>query len=238
MTKPYTAIENYLDRTPRELTSAGKELEFSPFVTATVRIATSLAAHKILIDDQDIEQYKEAGTVVVAPTHRSFLDMAALAKLGKVSGEGQPYFMSKRENMENAFTVRLYGKMRTFPIDRDMSSDPRWQPMFLKWGRFVLGSNSDAGEQDMKLVIFPEGTRKDGDIVEDVLPGANLIARRNRVPMLPIGIVKGRVRGYHARPTVVVTVGEPFEAPLRDLDIVASKLQEQYNRGLHILERI
>lgn len=238
MTKPYTAIENYLDRTPQELTSAGKELEFSPFVTATVRKITSLATHDILIDDSDIERYKAAGTVVVAPTHRSFLDMTALAKLGEESGEGQPFFMSKRENMENPFSVRLYGKMRTFPIDRYMSSDPRWQTMFLKWGRFVLGNNTQACEQDMKLVIFPEGTRKDGDTVEDVLPGANLIARRNRVPMLPIGIVKGRIRAYHARPTVVVAVGDPFEAPLRDLSIVSEKMQEQYDRGLQILERL
>jgi 1-acyl-sn-glycerol-3-phosphate acyltransferase len=195
-----------------------------------------LATSNVIIFGSEIDRYRDAGTALVAPTHRSFLDLTAVSILGDRAGEGQPFFLSKRENIDNRVTAWALGHARTFPIDRDMS-DPRWKTVFMKWGRYAMGSDSDKGEQNRKLVMFPEATRKDGDIVEDLEPGTLVLAGRLKVPIIPVGIVKKR-KNLSVRPTVLVTVGEPFRAGLKDLDLLAEKMQEQYDRAKRTLDRL
>jgi 1-acyl-sn-glycerol-3-phosphate acyltransferase len=38
------------------------------------------------------------------------------------------------------------------------------------------------------LVLFPEGTRREGSVVEDVLEGAGFLSARSGAPVLPVGI--------------------------------------------------
>jgi 1-acyl-sn-glycerol-3-phosphate acyltransferase len=65
------------------------------------------------------------------------------------------------------------------------------------------------------LVIFPEGTRKVGPAVEDILEGAAYLALRARVPIVPLGISGAEdamPRGaYFPRPArVAIVVGTPL----------------------------
>lgn len=232
---PYTAIPEFLNRTPQELSSPGKEMEFYPRLTAMARIATGSLVKEFIIEDKEIERYQNAGTCLVAPSHRSFLDITAVAELSERSGEGQPYFMSKRENMDNKLSAWFFGHMRTFPIDRDMA-DRRWQTAFMKWGRFAMGNDIDRGEQNKKMVMFPEGTRKEGDTIEELEQGTLVLAKRVGVPILPIGVYTSHLGFTLKRPTLMVTVGEPFKAGMRDLDLLAAKIQEQYDRAKFIIE--
>ncbi len=234
--KPYTAIPDYLDKTPQELSAPGQPMEFSPEWTSFVRQATGKFVKRFIIDDQEIERYQQAGTALTTPSHRNFLDMTAMAELGELSGEGQAFFLSKRENMNNWLTARIFAPMRTFPIDREMT-DPRWATAFIKWGRYAMGTDVKKGEQDRKLVMFPEGTRKEGHHIEDLLPGTLVMARRLKVPVLPVGIATQREK-KSPRPTVLVTVGEPFEAGIKDLDVLAWKMQEQYDRARYSLDEL
>jgi 1-acyl-sn-glycerol-3-phosphate acyltransferase len=237
ITRPYTAIADFLDRTPQDLTSPGREMAHSPLVTAAVRTITGFAISELLTDQTDIDRYHDAGAVLVAPSHRSFLDLTAMSYLGMASGEGQPYFMSKRENMDNLAAAWLFGKMRTFPIDRDMT-DPRWATALFSWARFAMGDDIVAGQQNSKLVLFPEGTRRKGDIIEDLLPGAALVAARLRKHVLPVGIFGAEGGMSSGLAQMYIAVGEPFKVGPRDTDLIAAKIQEQYDRAKYTLEEI
>ena len=233
--KTYNAIPGYFERTPQELTAPGEFMEYSELVTNISRTITGLAMN-VVIEDDEIRRYQEAGTVLVSPTHRSFLDITAMSLLSDMSGEGQPYFMSKRENMSNIVTAWLFSKMRTFPIENKidkLSADSRWGIKFMQWGRFCLGDNLDKGQQDSKLIMYSEGTRKTGDVVEDLEEGSYVLSRLCKVDVLPVGIyssyygVMNTLR--HGRPITYVAVGEPIKP--KKLEEIQESMQAQYDRA-------
>jgi 1-acyl-sn-glycerol-3-phosphate acyltransferase len=68
------------------------------------------------------------------------------------------------------------------------------------------------------LVLFPEGTRKAGPVIEELFDGVSYIALKAGVPIVPIGIggsdrvlPKGKRIPRPRRVTVIV--GEPLHAP-------------------------
>ena len=72
-------------------------------------------------------------------------------------------------------------------------------------------------EQGEPLVMFPEGTRQIGPVVEKVFDGPAYLAARMRVPIIPVGIggsERAMPRGAKfLRPVKTrVIVGEPIEA--------------------------
>ena len=238
-TKPYTAIPNYLEKTPEELACPGGPMEYSARFTHGVVSATGLLIADLFIDETEVERWQAAGPAVVVPNHRSFLDLTAIGKLGEMSGEGQPYFLSKRENMNNRISAKVYGKMRTFPIDRDMPG-LEWQTALIRWCRFAVTSNVKLQKEAMKLVIFGEGERKKGRVVDDMFSGPLVAAKKNRVPILPIGIAgTDGVSLLNGRPSVVVAVGMPYEvSSIRDKELMIKRTQEQVDRAYAILEEL
>ncbi|MFT4532188.1 MAG: 1-acyl-sn-glycerol-3-phosphate acyltransferase [Candidatus Saccharimonadales bacterium] len=224
---PYKGIKNYLDREPRELCEPGHALSYSPAITGTARFITGLAVAEIIISPKSLENYASAGPAVVVPDHRSKFDLTAMGTLGNRGGEGQPWFLSKRENMEQRTMAFLYGKMRTFPMDRDMI-DPRWRTMLMKMGKHILGSDEEEGQQASKLVIFGEGGRKEGAMVKEMMPGSLILAKKNDVPIIPVGIAgtdQRRIRD--GRLTIVIEVGEPYEVGrIKDTDLLRDRVQE------------
>lgn len=95
----------------------------------------------------------------------------------------------------------------TFPVDRDRSGT----------GRGMAFRLVDAG---VPIALFPEGTRSRDGRMGRFSPGAALIARRERVPCVPVA-----VRGAHeampagtsnfpkrGRPPVELVVGDPIVA--------------------------
>ena len=65
------------------------------------------------------------------------------------------------------------------------------------------------------VVLFPEGRRKDGPVVEDLFDGPAFVACRQRVPIVPVGI-GGAERAMPIGSKmvwprkIVLTVGEPI----------------------------
>ena len=71
--------------------------------------------------------------------------------------------------------------------------------------------------QDLALVIFPEGTRSRSAKLQQAYPGPALLALRNGIPILPIGI-SGTDKLEHGfgiltRPRVLINIGETFYLP-------------------------
>jgi 1-acyl-sn-glycerol-3-phosphate acyltransferase len=68
------------------------------------------------------------------------------------------------------------------------------------------------------IVLFPEGTRQSGPVVQPLLDGAVFIAARAGVPIIPVGIGgsewamrKGSRWVYPVK--VAMTIGEPIVVP-------------------------
>jgi 1-acyl-sn-glycerol-3-phosphate acyltransferase len=71
------------------------------------------------------------------------------------------------------------------------------------------------------LVMFPEGTRQAGPVVQEVFDGTAYVAARTGVPLVPVGIggsEEAMPKGakFLKPHKVVLVVGEPIPAPLGD----------------------
>jgi len=82
----------------------------------------------------------------------------------------------------------------------------------------------------LALVIFPEATRSRQARLQPAFSGAALIAVRNGVPILPIGITgTEKFRGLAwllRRPRITVNIGHPFSLPPRNGKLSKTELAE------------
>lgn len=118
------------------------------------------------------ERLPVAGPFILSPVHRSNIDFA-------ITGAAIPRvmrFMAK----DSIWKVRVAGwyfeQMGAFPVDRDRPD------------RTALRRCEDALANGDPVVMFPEGRRRSGAVVEDVLEGPAWVACRNRVPIVPVGL--------------------------------------------------
>ena len=54
--------------------------------------------------------------------------------------------------------------------------------------RLALDRSQDVLERGDALILFPEGTRRSGPLVEELHEGAAFLAARTGAPIVPIGI--------------------------------------------------
>ena len=114
----------------------------------------------------------EQGPALIAPVHRSNLDFAFTI----LATDRKLFFMAKDTLWESPFVGRLLISLGAFPVHRESADRSA-----LSHAEAVL----TAGEV---LVLFPEGTRRDGPVVADVLEGAGFLSARSGAPVLPVGI--------------------------------------------------
>ena len=151
------------------------------------------------------------GAYILAPVHRSYIDWLIAARVTK----RRLRYIAKGEIWKYHSIGRFLELLGGFPVQRGTPDRVAMQRA-LK----VLAS----GEP---LVIFPEGTRRAGAVVENIHDGAAYLALRARVPLVPLGIAGAEdamPRGARfPRPARVrVVVGEPLgltsEDPLPEID--------------------
>lgn len=148
------------------------------------------------VDEQNIPM---SGALIVAPNHLSYLDPPIIA----CSQRRAVQFMAKEELFRVFFLGWLIRSVGAFPLKRgagDMEAI-RKAIDFLKQGKAVL--------------VFPEGTRGDGETLGKITPGVGTLAKSTGALILPVGIAgtqvvwprRSRVRRRH-RMTVIF--GKPF----------------------------
>jgi 1-acyl-sn-glycerol-3-phosphate acyltransferase len=144
------------------------------------------------------ERVPPAGAYVIAPTHRSILDIPFAATIT----HRRVRFMGKKELWESRLGGSLFTALGGFPVDRDAGAAAV---------RAALACLDD-GEP---VVVFPEGTRRHGRDVVDLHEGAAYLAVKADVPVVPIGIggseeilASGKVVPRLRR--VAVVVGSPL----------------------------
>ena len=145
------------------------------------------------------ERLPVTGPFVLAPVHRSNIDFA-------IAGASVPRvmrFMAKNSLWKVSWAGTFLKAMGAFPVDRDHAD------------RSALRHCEQALAAGDPVVMFPEGRRRSGDVVEEVQDGPAWVACRNRVPVVPVGFAgTDRAMPIGSRflhpAKVTVLIGEPI----------------------------
>jgi 1-acyl-sn-glycerol-3-phosphate acyltransferase len=179
------------------------------------------------------------GPVIIAPVHRSFIDFFVASEVT----DRKLHYMAKDTLWKNPLLARILPSVGAFPVHRESADREA-----LRRAERVL----DAGEV---LILFPEGERRTGPVVEDLHEGVAFLAARTGATVVPVGIggsasvmPKGtripRPRHIH------LEVGEPIAPPERTgagrmprsrihrlTEELATSLQELYDRAVEVTGR-
>ena len=118
------------------------------------------------------ENIPATGPVILTPVHRSFADFGFTAFCTK----RKLFFMTKDSMWKNKQLGRLLLYVGAFPVHRE-SAD-----------REALQRAEEVLKRGQCLVLFPEGTRREGATIENLMEGATFLSARTGAPIVPIGI--------------------------------------------------
>ena len=118
------------------------------------------------------EHVPRSGPYIVAPVHRSNVD----TPLAAIVTRRRLRYMGK----ESVWKIKPIGAFLSalggFPVRREVAD------------REALRRCVEVLEGGEPLVLFPEGRRRAGPVVEDLFEGAAYLALRTGVPIVPVGI--------------------------------------------------
>jgi 1-acyl-sn-glycerol-3-phosphate acyltransferase len=145
------------------------------------------------------------GPFVLAPVHRSNLDFILVSALTRT----RMRYMGKASIWKWSWGGKFVSMLGAFPVHRG-SAD-----------REALRTCLAVIENGEPLVMFPEGTRRSGPLVENLFDGPAYIAARTGVPLVPVGVGGSDkampVGSKLIRPhRIVLVVGEPIVPPSGD----------------------
>jgi 1-acyl-sn-glycerol-3-phosphate acyltransferase len=158
-----------------------------------------------------IERVPTTGGFVVAPSHRSMMDIPLAAIVTK----RRLRFMGKVSVFEIPVLGWLFSTMGGFPVARDGTD------------RKAVRDSITMLEAGEVLCVFPEGTRQNGPKIQPLQPGAAYLALRSGAPILPVAIAGSEeILRDHKWPIphfgrVVIVVGPPIVPEARTSGVVA-----------------
>lgn len=155
---------------------------------------------------EGLENVPATGPFVLAPVHRSNIDF------GIVSGvtRRQMGYMGKESLWNSTLLGALITTLGAYPVNRGAPD------------REALRRTLAVLEKGEPLVLFPEGTRRTGPVIDHLAEGAAFVASRASVPVVPVGIggsERALPKGKRLpRPVKIhVIVGEPLRpAPIAE----------------------
>ncbi len=144
-------------------------------------------------------QVPTAGAAIIAPVHRSNVDFAFAALLTR----RKLFFMAKEELWKWQWFGRLLEALGAFPVHRSGAD------------RESVRRAEEVLRRGELLVMFPEGSRRFGDRVEELQEGVAFLAARTGTPIVPVGIAgseRAMPKGSKVPKPVSITVvvGEPI----------------------------
>jgi 1-acyl-sn-glycerol-3-phosphate acyltransferase len=169
------------------------------------------------------ENLPQTTPYVLAPVHRSYID-TLLA--GYVS-DRRVRFMGKEEMWRTPLVAKLFNSLGGFPVRRGTPDREA-----LRICEQILA----AGEP---VVLFPEGTRQSGPLVQPLFAGPAFVAVRANVPIVPLGIggsERAMPKGAKwLRPTrIALAVGRPiWPPPAPDEGRVPRRVVQELTDRLH-----
>lgn len=150
------------------------------------------------------EKVPTHGAFVLAPVHRSNVDFA----LASLVTRRPMRFMGKDSIWKSTLLGRFVTMLGAFPVHRGTAD------------RDALRACTDIVSGGSPLVMFPEGARQSGPIVQELFDGTAYVAAKTGVPIIPVGIggseamlPKGAKLPRFSR--LVLVVGDPIAPPAR-----------------------
>ncbi len=188
-----------------------------------------LAKLHFRLESRGREHMPAHGPFVLAPVHRSNLDFILMSTLTRT----RMRYMGKASIWKWSWGGKFVSMLGAFPVHRG-SAD-----------RAALRTCLQVIENGEPVLIFPEGTRRSGPVIEDLFDGPAYVAARAGVPIVPVGIggsdIAMPVGAKFIRPhKIVLLVGEPVTPPVGDGSgrvrrSVVRELTEQLHQALQPL---
>jgi 1-acyl-sn-glycerol-3-phosphate acyltransferase len=154
------------------------------------------------ISFEGLENVPRKGPFVLAPVHRSFVDFGLVSAVTR----RRMGYMGKESLWKSKAFGAFITMLGAYPVNRGAPD------------RAALRRTLDILEKGEPLVLFPEGTRRAGPVIEHLHEGAAFVASRAGVPLVPVGIggsERALPKGKRLpRPVKIhVIVGEPIVPP-------------------------
>lgn len=148
------------------------------------------------------EHVPAEGAFILAPVHRSNLDFALVL----ICTRRRMRYLAKDSLWKGqGFWAKVFTALGGIPVARGTAD------------REALRTCIEVLEAGEPLVMFPEGTRQHGPIVEELFDGTAFVQSRTGVPIIPVGIggseaamPKGAKIPKPKKVTVVVGPALPF----------------------------
>jgi 1-acyl-sn-glycerol-3-phosphate acyltransferase len=122
------------------------------------------------LEIEGAEHVPAAGPVILAPNHVSYVDPVLIA----ISIRRRVHSMAKKELFRNRAMARFLRALQGFPITRE-----RVDPSSVKHALSLLAAGH-------VVVIFPEGTRGDGQTLGPAKSGIGVVAARSGACVVPV----------------------------------------------------
>jgi 1-acyl-sn-glycerol-3-phosphate acyltransferase len=146
---------------------------FDRFVYGLVRnIVTGFCRSWCRMTIEGREHLPTSGAYLLAPVHRSIIDTPVSSGITR----RRLRYMGADKYWKNKAFGRLLSALGGFPVTRH-SAD-----------REALKRCIDVLRGGEPLVLFPEGERKEGPVVQPLFDGAAYVAVKAGVPIIPLGI--------------------------------------------------
>jgi 1-acyl-sn-glycerol-3-phosphate acyltransferase len=180
--------------------SRGTRISYA-IVRGLIKVVATVLGRVTVVGAEKIPQ---DGAFILAPVHRSNVDFA----LTSLVTTRPMRYMGKDSIWRSKALGRFVTMLGAFPVHRG-SAD-----------RDALKACTDIVAGGSPLVMFPEGTRQTGPIVQELFDGTAYVAARTDVPIIPMGIGGSEAmmpKGAKLlKPSkLVLVIGDPIPPPER-----------------------
>ncbi len=145
------------------------------------------------------ENIPKGGPLIIAPVHRSYIDWMIVARISRK----RLRFLIKGEVWRFKFIGQALEYLGSFAVRRDAPD------------RDSLETSLKVLTTEEPLVLFPEGTRCEGDEIQEIKDGTSYIALKAKAVILPVGLgATDKAMPKHAkfpkRTKVTMVIGKPI----------------------------